>query len=433
MLKLPNKNRLPGMFLYCNVCKKHYSNDSSLNKKGKCKGKCIANNTVVYKAKLHIPGTKFGVRCKTLMANNFEDAQTEFIEFKSKISANDFQKIIIQENEIKPTLLIDCMAYYIAFLRNEGVPRYDVKIRTEKHINEVERYFKYVITCLSKNKIDVKIFQFENIDKRIVGIITEYIEDEKLFKNKTYNKFIGIMKLFHGYISKEYNYAISNPFDVRLKKLSEPVIETITKKEFEELLNKIKPENGITYLPRTKEKKNLYKDWLISAFKLGLLTGRRREEIVMLKFSDIKLDENDELSYIQSKHLKINRAFNHNKESETNVKISITKQLKVLLFELGYEKYKGQEKYILAPEETMKRITMMDLISKAFTHFYNQIGSSKKLVFKNLRKTYVSSAYKHFGEKARILTKHASVEIMQKHYIDREILNEANSDFDVFE
>ena len=81
----------------------------------------------------------------------------------------------------------------------------------------------------------------------------------------------------------------------------------------------------------------------------------------------------------------------------------------------------------------MKRITMMDLISKAFTHFFNQIGSSKKLVFKNLRKTYVSSAYKHFGEKARILTKHASVEIIQKHYTDREILNEANSDFDVFE
>ena len=216
------------------------------------------------------------------------------------------------------------------------------------------------------------------------------------------------------------------------KQIGDMKIETITKTEFYSLIKIISPENGFVFL-KTKEKKNLYKPWIKDAFKLGLFTGRRREEIVMMKFSDIKLNPSGELSFIESEHFKINRAFDLNDESKTAVRISITKRLKELLFELGYEKNKGTNKFILAPDEMMHRKTMMDLISKAFTHYYNLLGTGRNLQFKNLRKTYVSSAYKKYGEKARILTKHSGIDVMQKHYIDSEMLRDANDDFDVFE
>ena len=429
MLRLPNKNRISGLFLYCNKCKKHYSNDSFLIKNKDCN--CWDNGTLVYKAKIHVPGTRHQVKCKVLNANNFHEALTEFLNFKTEIEKNNYQETEPIEVVCKPELVIDCMAFYIAYLRNEDVPSHKKKTRTEDHIKEVERYFKYFITAITKKKIDVTLLQISQINDSIVGILHEYLDEELHYKNKTYNKFMGLFRTFMSFNNEKYGYNLQNPFNKVSKQIGEMKIETITKKEFESLLSSIGPGNGISKLS-TNEKKNVYKPWLKDAFKLGLFTGRRREEIVMIKFSDISLDGNEELSYIESNHFKINRAFNFNDESKRIVKIPINKRLKELLYELGYEKNKGKDIYILAPDETMKRETMMDLISKAFTHYYGQLGTGRKLQFKSLRKTYISSAYKMYGEKARIITRHSGIDVMQKHYIDSEMLREASDDFDVF-
>lgn len=432
MLKLPNKKRLPGMYLYCNTCKSHYSNDSIKSTTGKCKGKCITNNTVIYKAKIHIPGTKFGVKCKNLTAKNFDEALIEFIDFKAMISANDYQNIIKKDAINTPHLIIDCMALYLGFLRNEGVPEHKIKIRTEKHIDEVQRYFKYFILALKDEKYNVAILKFSAIDENIVGAAHKYILTKKHFWNKTYNKFMGIMRIFFTYTNETHSFGLKNPFKGVYKKLAKPIVETIGKDDFESLLAIIKPENGITIMPRTKERKSVYKPWLPEAYKLGLFTGRRREEIVRLRFSDIKTDKKGRILYIESSHLKVDRANNVNEEARTFVRISATKSLVALLYELGYDEYKGKDIYILAPDEKMERKTMMDIISKSFSHYHKQLGCEKNLLFKNLRKTYMTAAYKKYGEKARILTDSSSISVFEKNYTDFKVLLDANDGFDVF-
>ena len=87
---------------------------------------------------------------------------------------------------------------------------------------------------------------------------------------------------------------------------------------------------------------------------------------------------------------------------------------------------------ILAPDETMKRETMKDFISKSFTHYYSQLNTGKKIEFSDLRKTYISYLYAEFGDKARLITKHSGIEVMLKHYIDEKAVNDLTVGFDPF-
>lgn len=431
MLSLSKKNKTPGLYLYCNKCKTYYKDDTFKGKENKCK--CWENNTLVYKAQVHVPGTKHKVKIKILEAKNPHDALTEFLEFKTDLIKSSFQNHVTVRETSTPTLIIDCMVLYIAFLRNEGVPAHKRKVRTEKHIQEVERFFKYFIDTLKEKKIDATIFRFEELNDDIVGYVHEHILEKRNFKNKTYNKFMSIMRIFYTYINEKYKFRLENPFKGASMRLPDPKVETISKKEFDNLLKIISPENGIIYMPRTKEKKNLYKSWLASAYKLGVFTGRRREEIVRFKFSDIKHDEYGNISYLECEHLKVDRAKGVNEEAKTYVRISASKGLISLLYELGYEENKDSNHYILAPNETMQRATMMDLISKSFSHFYNQLGTGKKVLFKHLRKTYISAAYKKYGEKARILTKSSDLKVIEQNYTDFKVLLDANDDFNVFD
>ena len=83
-LKLPKKERPKGLYLYCNGCRRHYSNDSLV--------KCQCNK-LVYKAKIHVSGTKQRIKSEILYANNFTDAFILFKNFKEKLTSNSFQKI----------------------------------------------------------------------------------------------------------------------------------------------------------------------------------------------------------------------------------------------------------------------------------------------------------------------------------------------------
>jgi len=62
--------------------------------------------------------------------------------------------------------------------------------------------------------------------------------------------------------------------------------ETISIKDFERLLSVITEDNGEQVLS-TGEKKYHYHNWLRDAFELALLSGGRRDEIMLMKFSDI--------------------------------------------------------------------------------------------------------------------------------------------------
>ncbi len=84
---------------------------------------------------------------------------------------------------------------------------------------------------------------------------------------------------------------MKNPFEIFVpEQLPDKNIQTLSKDEFEAVLNVIDTyDKTMTYQNDKGEsiKKTMYFPWLKEGFKLCLLVGCRREEIVDLKWSDI--------------------------------------------------------------------------------------------------------------------------------------------------
>ena len=215
------------------------------------------------------------------------------------------------------------------------------------------------------------------------------------------------MKGFYNFLIEGSGYNIRNPFKL-MKRLSvRPIVDTITEEEYIALLNKIDTGNSKQVLS-TGEKKNHYYSWLKFAIQLGLLTGRRRDEIVNLKYSDIKSDKDGNLLYIESEDHKVNSAKGNTSESSKKlIYIPITRKLKELLIENGLNHYEETYNYLLAPEKTENRETLKNQMSKGFSHYYNQLETGRNLTFKCLRKTYITHLALSLGLNARVITRHS--------------------------
>ncbi|MDI6034028.1 hypothetical protein QLS91_13180 [Flavobacterium sp. LB2P84] len=65
---------------------------------------------------------------------------------------------------------------------------------------------------------------------------------------------------------------------------------------------------------------------------------------------------------------------------------------------------------------------MMNDISKGFTHYKNMGNITKKVSFKNLRKTYLSWVNAVMNKDKGILSSHSTHKILERYYIDPAIL-----------
>ncbi len=96
-------------------------------------------------------------------------------------------------------------------------------------------------------------------------------------------------------------------------------------------------------------------------------------------------------------------------------------------------KYKGTETYLLAPEKVTNRETLKNQMSKGFSHYYNQLGTGRKLTFKCLRKTYITQLALSLGLNARVITRHSGEDVIIKHYLDQKVISKVAKDFEVFQ
>lgn len=71
-----------------------------------------------------------------------------------------------------------------------------------------------------------------------------------------------------------------------------------------------------------------------------------------------------------------------------------------LLNLIGYDNYKNTDRYLIGAEEKSSRSTLIDFVSKAFTHFWKLTGIEKNVQLKHLRKTYLTTLVEQFGDKA---------------------------------
>lgn len=429
-LKLPKTNRPKGLFLYCNTCKRHYAHDRKV--------KCPCGD-LTYKAVIHVKGTQNNRKCQVLESKNFKDVLQEFLNFKDQLETNEYQKVKIDHDLSIPERLIECFAYYMGYLNNEGVPAHKQKKRDPKYIAKFDLLFEQYKEALDINGVDWKILKFTQVTELMVGYVHDYFLNNKGYANKTYNNNMGLLSGFTTHIINKFNVQYKNPFLGTPDMIVTPKTTAIRETEFDRLLELITPDNGIQMKTlktrKTQKKTNHYKPWLKFAFRFGLYTGGRSEDIVELKWSDISLDEKGMFNTLKTIDYKIDSANSNrtSKEERLFKYFAITNELGNLLVEMGYEQYKNSDKYIIAPEDGLKRSNVAGIISRSFSHYYNQLNTGKTITFKNLRKTFMTSALREFGVASTALTNHTTVSMTNKHYYDKEVTREeAKQRFSVF-
>lgn len=435
-LVIDKRDKVKGLFAYCQKCQRIIDNricGTTRKRLSTCKN----TEQHMFKAIVAIPGTDGTKRkTRTFRTRDIQEATRLKYEFVNELEELNYQnsnELNSKKVESKPSLLIDCMAMYIGYLNNVGVEAHKVKVRSKAHIKDVERYFKYFCLSLKHNGIDHTLVSIDQVSEKAVAMIHSYALNELNYKSKTYNKLFGGLRQFISWLIVDKKYDITNHF-VGVSRRTVIIDKTIvTKDEFDNLLSVIKEENGLKTL-NTGERKNLYRDWLNHAFRLALETGLRREEFMSIKFNDIILDNKNKPQFIKIENFKVNRINGVSGTEDASMKyVPITKGLCSLIKELCVQEKETSNDYLIANNESTSLKTRIDVVSKAFTHFWTFTKSEKNAQLKHLRKTYLTALVKQYGEKANILSSHSGIEVMKKHYINEQSLLNSIDNFSIFQ
>jgi len=403
---------------------------------GKPIQRCPNGNRHVYKVYISVPGSKNARRTKKLDTRDINEAIEQALAFEKEVktSAKGNQSMIQTKKQVDaeipgvaPVLLIEGMARYVGFLKNENVPAHRRSERSNEHIKDVERAFTLVVQCLKENGHDCLRLRMDQVDDGIVGNIYDYLLHEKQFANATFNRYLSHCSSLFSWYGEEYT-PIKNWFESVPRKKAVGNTNAITRKEYLSLLERITPQNGIKKYPNgVKPERNLYRPWLKDGIRLGMETGRCREEITQMKFSDIVV--NVDGGYIKVEDRKVNHMQNRVADEEKKyVYVPLTDSLRELLLEMGWDKYKDTDAYVLAPEESIDRRLMCDLLSRGFAHF-NHLGAGRKLSFKSLRKAYITALSLYMGGNAKAISGHSSDAVIDEHYRNKAAIAKAANGF----
>ena len=442
-LYIPPTKRLKGLVVYCNKCKTNMID--VCKKSGKSLKHCPNGDKHVFKVYVHVPGTNNERRTKKLDTRNLDEAIRQAIEFRNEVKNNsnevfNNEKVKVNVNKEsnvekkQPAKLMHAMARYIGWLHNEDVPAHMVKNRSDNHIKDVERAFRVLAESIKSNGHKISELTVDDINNNVVGQIYSHLENKK-FANRTFNKYFTYYTSFIKWYAQEYDYPLKNCFELVQRKNLNPQPEAITKSEYEALLKQITPENGIKeYENGVKPLRSLYRPWLSDGIRLGLETGRRREEIINIKWKDIQ--ESEGVQFIKVQDYKVNRIQNRITEDEKKyIYVPVTDSLKELLNDLEYEKNRGTDNFILAPDVNISRNRIMsDVLSNGFSHYYNQLNTGRKLTFKSLRKTYITNLQIYFSGNGdtKAITGHSGNQVIERNYIDKREIAKASRGFNVF-
>lgn len=424
-LIIPKSKQIKSLYVFCNRCK--IKSKTKLKSTDKCNHPAESQK---YKVLITIPGTK-KMRTRNLKTRNIDDAIIETLNFASQLEKNGFSRIE-KENcvEVLPQDLIGCFGMYIDFLENKNVPAHQIKLRSSALIKQNVRYVKRFVSALKEAKIDVKNMRVSSINQNHVGIFCAYIINKYNPANRTYNRHMDTMSEFFSYLIHSKEYVLTNQFSTKLvnRRTTVSRIQAIKIQKFQEMQGVINKENGVQILS-TGERKHHYAEWLSQAFTLGLLTGARRDELMDMKFSDV-YEENGKPIYIKKEDFKYNRSNNLTREEEKKYKyFPVFKDLLMFLNDEEYSKYKGSDRYIIAPNSKRNRNTLKENMSKAFSHFYKIVDPENPLQFKCLRKTYITLLNNFTGDEAHLLTGHSGQEIIMNNYHDQTVFNNAVMNF----
>jgi integrase len=407
-IKLPSKP-FKGLKLYCRVCR------------GKVKGCNHTSDNLCYRLIVTVPNSGGQQVTKLLQAENYDDAVIESIDFKRQLEKLKYQmvneKVEIRNSPNAYNLVTAILKYY-QYLTGDSGYLHLKKNLSEAYIKEVIRYCKLFALVLKKTQ-NIETLLVKDVSKQDVSKFYQYLYST--YSPKTFNKCFNSLKGFFDFLIVIEDVGMKNPFaNFTPKVISKCNIEILTRSEFESILVSIDRFDSKVKLGGRGEVKNMYYCWLKNAFKLFLLTGARREEVVELKWKDIFVSENG-VKFLMFGNLKVERI---KKFSNTPKKyVPINNDLESLLVEMGMNNIENPNDFILCPERKCSSRTLMDKISKSFTHYKNGAGIDKDVSLKNLRKTYITWVNQAMGNETGLLTSHSTQQVLERYYLDPKVLS----------
>lgn len=405
MKRIPKKYRNHGFHLWCSACKKVVTS-----------APCHHHQQHRYQSRIYNPLTKRQNCIKTHQTDDLMEAWKAHNEYRAHLQAHKYQAAAPPPlAPAVPVFLKEAALMYIDYLADVNVPDYEKKNLSGQYITDETRYIRRFLEVVQRMEGAVGTFPIAAISTTHTQQYVAFVESLRL-SDRSYNAHIKAVRYLFQHCIKHLHLNIENPFkNVRIRQLVyDP--EIIPVEEFERLLEVITYENGHATKGTTHKPLNYYRPWLKKAFIFSLLVGERLDGIVLLRWSDIKDN------YIGIPNWKVNRI------KKTNHYVSytpITKDLAELLTEFDLSADENQ--YILAPEYT-NRGTLKSLISRSFTHYWGKTGLTRKVTFKNLRKTYITRITDLIGEKALFIKHGKNDKTAIKHYLDKkELISETRN------
>jgi integrase len=407
-LTLP-KNPHKGLKVFCRQC----NEDNS---------KCKHYDNQVYRVRIHVPGSKNTVKTKVIAAKEYDDAVIEAIAFKKELSANDFTTIknkLDEDTDIdegNDYSIFDALIKYNQYLEGASSYAHLKKNVSKAYKDELIRFCTYFCQNVSKTK-NIKTGRIKSISR--VDVSNFYLWAERHYADKTFNKCMAGVKCFFEFLIDIEEIDMRNPFRKYItKEVIKSNIETVNRDEFLDILAAIDKFDPVVTLGGKGERKNMYKPYLRDGFRLFLLTGGRREEVVNLRWSDIFISPSG-VKFFRIRNIKVERI---TKKIGIIKHIPINEDLLDLLVEMGFEKNKDTSNYILFPDREVSALTIMDSLSKAFTHYRKGAGIEKDISLNNLRKTYLTWVNQVMNKDTKILSSHSTDGVLKEYYLDPTVL-----------
>lgn len=408
--------KYPGLKVLCKDCGYEIHNIGESGLKTDCRHPMESQ---VYKAVLKEPGT--GRRkTKNLTASTFQEAVEQVNRFKAELENPVPAAMLRKEEEKRSDRLLDCIARYLDYLSGVGVPKHLKRERDKMYLDNMRRYSAEFVMFLKNLKIDISKVGIEEITEEIVGEYHEYAE-AKTNKKSMYNHRFRPLKGLYKYLIHHENRQITDPFKDIKKKSEKIEPKSFTLEEIEKIKAVISPHDDYRIVGKKKqEKKHMYREWLTDAIDLALFTGVRREQIMVMKWSDVECFPDGTPKYIKSNNLKVNRMLNRNGDKDDKyVYAPIYAELRDLLYQMGFEEKRGSDEYIIAPKEKASREWLVKRMSWSFSFFSEKAGLDPKLGFKYLRKTNITEDAKKEAVRNIIKrTGHSKESIVEDHYLD---------------
>jgi integrase len=403
-LALP-KNPHKGLKIFCRTCRVDNS-------------KCRHYDRQVYRVRIHVPGSKNASKSFYLEAKKYNDAIIECALIEKELIQNGFEKVKqIDSVSLTDYSIGDAVVKYREYLQGESKYAHLKKNLTQEHVDECIRFcWKFIENvALTKN-----IKRTRPTDIKIEDVSNFYKWTEDNYGDRSFNKCFAAVRTFFEFLIEIENIEMKNPFRKFVPKVVNPSnIDIITEEEFNQILAAVGIYNPIVKLNGKGKIENRYKPFLKDGFKLFLLTGGRREEVVDLKWKDIYSTSQGVKLFIID-NLKVNRIKKDAKERKKYIGINV--DLEDFLIELGMNEKIGKDEYILFPNRDITTKTIMDDLSKGFSHYKKGAGIGKNISLSNLRKTYLTWHHQVLGDDTGLVSSHSTTQVLEKYYLDPKVL-----------